>query len=636
MTPSATRHTTGSSGLASGLILILLVGLAGAAIAAQGWKSRVTDVDVIRYVDAASNLVSHGVVPAWGTVTRFGSYAPPGAAWLVAPGVAALRDMRLYELPGSLALYGGTLLGVFLLARATFGVTAARLAVAIYGLSQPALFLASTVWPRGHPFFYVWMAYWTLLWVRRRSPGYAAAALATWLVGMYVYLELAPAVLMLPAAWWLYRPPVRLRPLLVTGAAAFVLWVPYLHFERTREFVDLRSQLLLQRLQAPRAQDNWCDPSLRLVRWTGDAAAPTATAPPPAATVAIGRTGRHVLNVIRAWGTNLVANFQGSIPASGTLLLGATLIGFFVFLRAPFANSPLTSGGRPAHAGPVGAWLTVLGAGLLGGALLANEWVARRYFSADGTLAAHTVWTIRGFEASTGLAGLAILLRRRVQHAVGALHVTVTPPDDDPRLLLAALAAPWIVLLLLTEPGVQYRFMGLWSLQVIVLAGLVASLRSPITGGRLAVLAATTLTVALTWINPFTATRLDAWHRTGWAGVDAERIEVADYLGAMLRAHDQDRAAIGYRLFGTGMPDAAYPSVDRRGKVGGVFDAILEYREHVTNTNRCIEGVSPHDQFRIVRRSPPSARESWFVGAPLPGGATRLRTFTTFAVDRLQ
>jgi hypothetical protein len=55
------------------------------------------------------------------------------------------EDVRLTEALGAALLYAATLLGVLLLARLHFGVGAARLTVALFGLSEPALAYAVTV-----------------------------------------------------------------------------------------------------------------------------------------------------------------------------------------------------------------------------------------------------------------------------------------------------------------------------------------------------------------------------------------------------------------------------------------------------------------------------------------------------------
>ena len=100
--------------LGDGTSIALLVAALGAVLILQGWKSRIPIFDMLTTIDAAQEVIDHGRLPDRGVVTSFGSFAPPGLTWLMVPGVALFRDPRLFEYVGSLALYVGTVLGVFL------------------------------------------------------------------------------------------------------------------------------------------------------------------------------------------------------------------------------------------------------------------------------------------------------------------------------------------------------------------------------------------------------------------------------------------------------------------------------------------------------------------------------------------
>src|SRR5437870_4477122 len=167
------------------------------------------------------------------------------------PGLVTTKDPRLFEAAGAGILYLGTLAGIFFLARSFFGMRCAVLAVGLYSLSELGLFYSASLWPRGHPFFYVWMVYFAAQWASQKKAEYLAAAVLTWAAGMYVFMEIAPALFILPIIWFLYRPPLKLRPLLFAGVAILGLWYPYLKFEYRREFIDLRSQLLRQTILPP-------------------------------------------------------------------------------------------------------------------------------------------------------------------------------------------------------------------------------------------------------------------------------------------------------------------------------------------------------------------------------------------------
>src|SRR5205823_14454490 len=128
--------------------------------------------------------------------------------------------------------------------RTFFGIPSAVLAVALYGFSELGLYVADSLWSR-YPihFFYVWMVFWTIQWVRKKNSNYLAAALVTLAAGMNVFLEVAPALFIFPLVWWFYRPPLRIRPILVAGIVSVAIWFPYLKLEYGRNFSDLKSTI---------------------------------------------------------------------------------------------------------------------------------------------------------------------------------------------------------------------------------------------------------------------------------------------------------------------------------------------------------------------------------------------------------
>jgi hypothetical protein len=146
-----------------------------------------------------------------------------------------------------------------------------------------------------------------------------AAAIAVWGIGMNVDMAIAPMILILPALWLVYRPSLRLKPLLVTGAVSTIVWFPYLRFEGPRDFVDLRSQLLLQHVLPANYMQTWCDPKLTLhdaSEMTSSLAARRTRA--PAAQRSVPNPGEPLLTRTgRAVSDPLLSNFDsGSIPGA--------------------------------------------------------------------------------------------------------------------------------------------------------------------------------------------------------------------------------------------------------------------------------------------------------------------------------
>ncbi len=91
MSTPATRE------LAGGITFVLLIGALGIALGTHGWRSQHPDLHVVSSIESAHDLLQHGRIPYRGTVTSFGSYAPPGLVWLFLPGVALFSDPRLFH-----------------------------------------------------------------------------------------------------------------------------------------------------------------------------------------------------------------------------------------------------------------------------------------------------------------------------------------------------------------------------------------------------------------------------------------------------------------------------------------------------------------------------------------------------------
>jgi hypothetical protein len=244
------------------LWLILVFGLS-VCISWQGWKAIFPTDDAVPNIQSAINLVQESIIPSRGVVSSYSSVIPPGTVWLYLPGILSFSDFRLFELWGSLLLHAGTLIGLLILVRLAFSRSAARIAVALYAFSPIGIFFASSLWPRGHPFFVVWFVIWTILWYGKRDARYLAAALVTLAAGMYVFMELAPLALVPLAVYYLYRPPLGMNWILVGASCSLLIWLPYLHFEQKRGFRDIASVVFQRDIAPPDSARALCAIDLR-------------------------------------------------------------------------------------------------------------------------------------------------------------------------------------------------------------------------------------------------------------------------------------------------------------------------------------------------------------------------------------
>jgi len=533
---------------------------------------------MVPYFRAAADLLNRAVLPAYGDVSSYGSFSPPGTAWLMAPGMLLFDDPRLYEKLGSAALHVGTLVGVYLLARETLGKPTAFIAVLAYGLSTLGLSFAGSLWPIGHPFFYVWATYLAARWVLSNRPIYLAAGLATCAVGLYQDIAIAPAVLVFPVAWVAYRPSVWSPALLAAALVAVVAWYPYLAFEADRGFADVRSLILRSNIAPTDYRSAWCDPGLALTA-SGDPAAPADTrsidplggegrADPPVTSIPGG-----LLAKLNAVPNGLLATFNEATRLPGAavvllLLLAVSVLAVAIRLRR--AGAPLV----PSQA----------------------ENASRQLDQAER------------------------VERRRLGMA------------------LIALAVPWLVLIALAEPDRPERFFWIWPLQAIWIAAFFGSVlpsgsRSwPSSLSRSVVLAGSIALVALLALGPLQA-HARAWSEEGWAGSDPDEVRLVDHVARDILASGERDAVIGYQTFIFDfMPK--YHIIDPDYKVGAELDLLFEHGYGITNLNQCAEGVSPEDEYRIVQTQPRSGidepRQSFDV--PLDGQYRLIARFELFDV----
>lgn len=607
---------------------------AGFGLGSQGWKHFYIDIDLVADMENAIALAEHGQVPVRGPLLGLGSYCPPGLSWVLAPGFVLFSDLRLVQLPGLIVIYGGTLLGIFLLARHFWGPACGLLAAGLFAFSERGQAMAYSLWPRYTlPFFCVWTAYWACLWVGRRQPRYLAYALLTWGLGLFMLPETAPGLLFLPVLWLIYRPPVGIRSLAAAALVLFLIWLPYLHYEWTRGFLDVRSIIGRVNLLPPNYQSFWCDPGLT-PRLLGSKPAPPASAAAPGGAdddhdqaPAHGR--RAVLRRIESaltWvgekGTQVLRAFNrdAAIPGAGALLLLLTAAGMSLLgLRRQAPAQP------PApEKSQTGRLLAVAAVGMIVLGLAANEIVFARLLGSGHALGRDRTTSVRVLQVILVLGGLVLLLRRRLNWAIR--QVSADTPDARP--LVVSLLVPWLVLMALVEPGREDRMWWLWSLQAIVLAAAAAVIPRHLGAPRPVAAALAVLLLVLTFGYSSAGVHWEDWRDWGWSGSDSEEMEVVDQIADQLRAAGRDRAAIGYRMSFTG-GEASQFILDSRYKLGANWDFLFRRLRGVANEDQCPEGVSPRDEFRVVEirtledspAYPPAVEEgrSYFP-VPIPEG----------------
>jgi hypothetical protein len=598
-----------------GILVVLLTATVGMSLALQGWKSRIPSFDLVTYVHSTRDFLATGTFPQHGDTGSYGNFKPPGTAWLMVPSALLFADPRLSEYVGTGILYVVGLIGIFLLARFFFGVWCACFSVVLYGLSQHGLFFAGSLWPNGRPEFYIWIVYFTTLWVSRRDSKYLAFAGTVWAIGMHVDMAIAPAFFVFLALWMFYRPPVRAASLMIGAILALIVWYPYLRFESSRKFVDVKSMLLLEDIRPANYIESWCNPGLTLQAWK-ETRDPRLFAVSTPVKNSRNRLAQLVNSRIIVPATKLPSNFQPAYLAeratfglaTSLVLLLLTLISIIALTGPRFLSRAADVIGAPN-------WLGRLGLSMILVSLIANEFLIALYLSVDGMLEPATVSGIRWLQGIMLVTGTTVLILRKqfapfVARMLSSAAQAVTAVDlhANVKPLTVSLLVPWLILLIVAEPGKPERFWWLWPLQIIFLAAFVTHFLSRIRRARPVTFLTFGFIMLAVLYNPLVLSRVGSWIESGWTGGDAPEIQTIDYLASQLRSHGRDRAAIGYQMFIYPFM-AEYNVANPQYKVGADFDLLLKYRHGIVNTNACAEGISANDEYRVVQTQP--KQEEW-------------------------
>jgi hypothetical protein len=589
-------------------LFILLIGACGLVIAYQGWRSRFISFDMLAPIDEARQFLLSGRIPEKGTLTGFASYTPPGTVWLLLPGMSVFNEPRLYESIGSGILYVGTIVGIFLLARLAFGRECAYLAATLWTLSEIGLTFGESTNLRGHPFFYVWTTYFVAKWAELANAKHLTCALLTWIVGMYCFMEIAPAILCLPMIWLRFRPRLPLQSALIACSATLVVWFPYLRFESGRRFADIVSQITRHRILPLNAAEAWCNPALVPIDWltwlnresasvVGDAIASPFNA---------SQSAKALLHSLASRLSFIVTDLLPENYVVGWNLLWVSWILIVITLIAMLSSCVRERSELiqwiPIENSRVSKSLKLMGLAMVFVALLFNE-IFVAVLSPDSSLHPMTVTTIRTFQIVAVIFGLALLTLNALisKRVVGLRNRLATGSISVPAQCIGiALAVPWLIMTIMTEASRPQRMWWLSPVQMIILTWGVLSIFSSISGWRVCKLVGCSLLVVSLLANSFLISRITGWINDGWSGHESAEIETIDYIANLVSEERPDAVAVGYSIRASRFK-SMYHVTDSRYRVGADFNLFLSQRHGLSNLNNCAEGISPDDRYRIIQ-----------------------------------
>jgi hypothetical protein len=538
--------------------LILAVGVLVLLLQYQGWRSRdMANVDMLPFFQGARDFLQTGRLLDRGDVSSYSSYSPPGTFYLLIPGEILFRDGRLQDLFANAILFLGTVVFVYLSARAIGGRRVGVAAACLVAVSRMGY---QTVWPVGHPVIVVSMLYFLIRWVKNRSAPALAAALIIGAFGAYLDLGIAPFFLVVPIVWLVFRPPVGWRVVLVVAAAGLAIWFPYLRFEADRGFVDVQSLIMRRPADQVGKADGhppiYCyaarigEPDMRddtYLPYIGGAEIEARVIYPLAGWKNQAAYGicRILLNLDRNFDTNLF--LLGSNRILNLAVWWIFMIGWsalsWVVIRAwkPVGKIVGWIRRRP--------WILAVIAG--GGAVLLylglNPDVVAN-LSGDKSLDRNTSLAVEQLRDFLPWIWSAVFL---------GLFVSLQAPDKktEDTLLLLAFSLPWLILVLLAEPGRPERFWFIWPLQITIAVECLewVSRRLPRAGLAFSILALAA-GIALLPARLYADRVAAAWTQ-GYGGSDSDQWNVIEFLSRQAGVDADGTIKIKYWLPGSQVPD---------------------------------------------------------------------------------
>ncbi len=596
------------------ILLCLLISL----VWFQGWRARrLNNLDMIIFYRGALDLMRFGILPEKGQLYSYNAYAPPGTAFLIFPGMVLFRDPRLFEIPATFLLYVGSVIVVFLIGRRALGPSAGLAAGALFAVSRLGLQN-----PIETPFFVVLSIYFLLLWVQdHRRVGLPIALIAE-ACALYVYPKNLPIVLAFPVIWWVYRPPVSWRSLLVASGIILALWFPYLRFELRRGFVDVRSYVLREPVQVVEGADGASHPPC-FAESVGEVGIVDGFFLPnsgdPGLTERLIYLQPGLVNGAEYGMCSIMSsidrNFDGErflfggLQATNIILWTAFMTGAIALLASttriwPRRLRPIRS--EIPRRGLQGACIAALW-GLVSYALL-DPGVIGRCCTADGSLDTSARLVVEQLRLIVPLMGVSALFGVYLGLSAGEEGSRATP-------LTPLLWIPWLALVILSEPNRTDRFLWLWPLQVLALVTTLAWFARLVR--RPTIMFAVLATVALVLVFPgqLYSDKIADWVRNGYGGQDSGKLSVVDYLGSAAASRGVMTLAVGYRMVDPHFETASSADPDYR--EGTWFDFLLDLRYGIQNPNQNVQGTSDFDEYRVLElpagesQQPTPAEPAW-------------------------
>ena len=557
-----------------------------------GWKTRSLSsyriTDLATQVEAADDLIHKGRIPEIGSVSSYFGRIPPGTSWLLVPGVLVFDDPRLFQVPASAFLFLLTLAGIVVTGRALFSEALGWLAASLYALSSIGLFFSSSLWPRGHPFFVIWTLYFCFLAVQNSQPVWLVLAATLYILGMYVFLEIAPLAIVFILALWYRRKLLVWWVMPAVALIAVLVWAPYLRVQSRVHFVDVK-RILTANIRMP-AEPNWGAERLMVRRVATDEPVDLVTMeygypPKPKGSLPQIFAYRLSATLISLFRTSRLGDeFDGpkntmfSALLCSLVLLGGSL-SFFVF-RPSNENGSTKLILRSCRAAICGLTFILLALTFM----RFTDW--RIYWHEGEILYLLTLIFCLGFVNI----GCRLMDTRRM-----SFFLKTCARSRDSRVITGLLGLSLLTGQLawsVVAPTEARRFLWLWPVECLYVGFALVAYCKCVFSRWVRVLCVSSVIVGLAL--PLRHTFGD-WYMNGWSGREDPVVRILDQLADHQKRKTEGQKTVGISSVGISYDIPAdisplvFSAVDQRYSIGMGYDLYLLYKHSLRQELKCAD-----------------------------------------------
>jgi hypothetical protein len=490
----------------------------------------------------------------------------------------------------------------------------------LYAFSSLGQFFAVSLQPRGHPFFAVWILYFSILALKTSRSSWFILATGLFVFGLYVFLEIAPLAVLFVAVP-IMNPRLLKWPVLPAVALLCLLvWGPYLSLQRNVDFIDL-TRIVTQNAVMP-GTPYWCaKPTAMEIAGTDElfdfqpllhgSFRYDPTRPP--APEFKGILHEFVLHRIPILVKSLFWNLfpRGGRGWGDWVAAGGLFALLMLGIRLLYQKSIGNDLGIWDFGGTRSLVLLISGVTVLLRLIMKSSQV--RSVGASWPQLEFEIWDLQRTLFGSLIWFVPILLGSRLapgrKDAAGIIHKD-RGKQISAILILLALIAGYLTWASVAATESR-RFWWLWPVEALIIAFTVTTLAQRL---KLARLRAFLLVIPLvmTLANSEVITQLNSWYKLGWSGTEDPIIQL---LGQMvqrdnLTADSAPTVSLSYDIAIQPLYIAA-SSVDRRYRPGMAYDVYLEHRYGIRNEVNCVDGFVLPSHYVIREDRPDSIRKGF-------------------------